>query len=113
MQQFLDKKLSVAESDTQIDGLTGQITGKDDPASITGPEIRVMHARGLDNTLKEMISVRGGNIGAYGDFKHQLEETGDASLGDIQTDSVSRTAMVTQVILESMHLDNNLVDGVL
>jgi hypothetical protein len=112
MQQFLDKKMSVPDSDQSIDGLTGQVTGSDRSASITNPEIQALHSKGLSHTLNEMVTVRGGDIASYGEMRRQMEEGGEANLGAIEVNSVTRTAVVTKVLLEGMLLDNNVVEGV-
>ena len=108
MQQYLDKKLSVSESDTSIDGLTGQVTGADRSSSITNPEIQALNSKGLNKTLSELVTVRGGDIGAYGEFKRSLEEQGDASLDALESNSISRTAKVTEILLAGMHIESNL-----
>ncbi len=110
MQQFLDKKLSVADNDRTIDGLTGQVTGDDKAASISGPEIQALHSRGLKSVLDELVTVRGGDIANYGEAKRQMEEQGSASLASLNSNSVSRPAVITQVLLEGMHIDSNLVE---
>lgn len=109
MQQFLDKKLSVPDNDTTIDGLTGQVTGDDKAASISAPEIQALHSRGLKTVLNEFVTVRGGDIANYGEARRQMEEQGSVRLGSLDASSVSRTAKITQVLLESMHIDSNLI----
>lgn len=109
MEQFLDKKMSVPDSDTTIDGLTGQVTGKDKGSSLSNPEIQGLHSRGLSRTLDELVTVRGGDIASYGEFKRQLEEQGDGALNTLSGGSVSRTARIAQVFLDAMHIDSNLV----
>ncbi|MBO4735782.1 MAG: GNAT family N-acetyltransferase [Paludibacteraceae bacterium] len=108
-QQYLDEKLSVPDNDRQIDGMTGQVTGDSRACSMTNPEIQILAARGLDATLEELVNVRGGNINAYAEFKRQAEETGEISLNSIDRGSISRVAMVGQILLQSMMIDNNIV----
>ncbi len=110
MQQFLDKKLSVPDNDSTIDGLSGQVTGDSKAASISAPEIQALHARGLTKVLDELVTVRGGDIANYGEAKRQMEEQGSVSLGTLDGSSISRTAKVTQILLEGMHLSSNLVE---
>ena len=76
---------------------------------MTNPEIQILAARGLDATLEELVNVRGGNINAYAEFKRQAEETGEISLNSIDRGSISRVAMVGQILLQSMMIDNNIV----
>lgn len=111
MEQFLDKKMSVPDSDKTIDGLTGQVTGKDKGSSLSNPEIQGLHSRGLKRTLDELVTVRGGDIASYGEFKRQLEEQGDSALDNLGGNSVSRTARIAEVFLDAMHISNNLVES--
>lgn len=112
MQQYLDKKLSVPDNDQTIDGLTGQVTGDDRAASLTNPEILSLHSKGLTTTLSEMVTIRGGDISSYGEFKRQMEESGEAIMETLPDDTVTRTAVVTKILLEGMLLDNNLVNEI-
>lgn len=105
--QFLEEKMAVPESDTTTDLLTGQVTSDSRASSITQPEIQALHARGLDTTLEELVRVRGGDIHAYGDFKRQLEETGEVSLEQIDPDSRTRSSVMAKVLLRGCHLDVN------
>lgn len=111
MQQFLDKKLSVPDNDKSIDGLTGQVSGDDKAASITGPEIQALHSRGLKQVLNELVTVRGGDIANYGEARRQMEEQGSVSLGSLDSTSISRTAKITEIFLQCMHIESNLTSG--
>jgi len=109
LQQFLEKKISIPHGDSKIDTLTGQVAFDDRSAKITNPEIQALQSKGLNNTLHEFVSVRGGNIEAYGgEFKRQAEETGIVLLQDISGDSKTRSAVVTQLFLEGLMLETNL-----
>lgn len=107
-QQFLDEKISVPDNDRTIDGLTGQVTGDSRSCAITNPEIQILAARGLDNTLREMVNVRGGNIHGYNEFRRMLEENGEADLDTIDPNSKTRVSVVGKVLLQSMMIDTNL-----
>ena len=102
--------MSVPDNDKQIDGLTGQVTGDSKSSSVTNPEIQILAARGLDATLEEFVNVRGGNIAAYSDFKRQAEETGEIKLNSLDQNTRSRVAVVGQVLLRSMMIENNIVE---
>ena len=107
-QQEVDKKLSVPESDVHIDALTGQVTGPDKAGSISTVEMRALHTRGLGTVLQEYVRVRGGDLTAYGDFKRQLEETGEVSMAQLDPTTRSRSSVITGVLFRSILLDNNL-----
>lgn len=108
-QQFLDEKMSVPEDDKHIDGMTGQVTGDSKSTQITTPEINILAFRGLDTTLEEMVNVRGGNMVAYGEFRKQAEETGEIHMSELDPTTRSRTAVIAQVLLNAMHIENNIV----
>jgi hypothetical protein len=109
-QQFLDEKMSVPDNDRQIDGMTGQVTGDSRSSSITNPEIQILASRKLDATLEELVNVRGGNMLAYGEFKRQAEETGEINMSMFDPNTRSRVAVVGQVLLNSMHIDTNIIE---
>jgi len=107
-QQFLDEKISCADSDRIIDTLTGQVTSKDRAASFSAPETQIGSTRGLYNMLVEFLKVRGGDITALGEFKRQAEETGKVSIASFTTNSRARSAVIVGVLLKSMLYDNNM-----
>ncbi len=111
MEQFADHKISVPKGDSKVDSLTGQVAkGSDDrSAGITNPEIQALSSKGLDSVLQEIASIRGGNIGAWqSGIKKQAEETGKVRLSEIDPSFKNRTAGMGQIIMESLHLENNL-----
>lgn len=110
VRQFLMHKLSVAESDNRINMLTGQVTQEDKASSISYPEVQLLYARGLNKTIEEFMKVRGGDIHAYAQFKQQLEDSGQASMGSLDPNTVPRSTMVLSTILKSIHIDNNFVE---
>ena len=111
VKQFLMDKISVPESDTKTDLLTGQVLKPDKGSSISLVEAQIIHAKGLDKSLVELMGVRGGNAAAYAALKGSIASTGQAELNAVVTDSPSRSAVVASVYLRCMHIDNNLVEG--
>ena len=109
--QFLLHKMAVPESDKKTDLLTGQVTSDDRSSSITQVEIQSLFARDLKNTLVELVKVRGGDINAYGNFKHQISETGEARLEGLEADTTARSVVITGVFLNAMLIENNLYEG--
>ena len=107
-QQEIDKKLSVPERDNKIDALTGQVVSTDKASSISAIEIQNLHVRGLDQTLTELVRVRGGDVSAYGDFSRQLEENGEAKLSSLDPRTRARSATIGRVLLEGMMIENNI-----
>lgn len=111
LQQYIDKKMSVPDGDSKIDSLTGQVVAQDKAASITNPEIQLLSAMGLSETLKELIKVRGGDVHAYSEFKRQMEETGMAELSRLSP-SITKSVVTTEALMRGMGLDSNFVEGV-
>jgi hypothetical protein len=109
MQQYADHKMAVPEHDNKTDMLTGQVVHESRSAGITNPEIQSLVAKDLNDTNQEIVTYRGGNIEAWqGGFRKQAEETGAIRLEDIPKDSKNRTVMVAQILMEGLHLENNI-----
>jgi hypothetical protein len=107
-QQEWDKKLSVPERDRTIDSMTGQVMRGDDACALSAPEIQSLGVRGLSATLTELIKVRGGDVTAYGDFKRQMQENGEARLSTLDPRTRVRSADIAKVWLRCMMLDSNI-----
>lgn len=107
-QQEWDKKLQVPSRDTHVDALTGQVIMDDRACHLSTPEIQALATRGLDATLSELVKVRGGDVMAYGDFKRQLEESGEANISSLDPRTRARSGILAKVLLQSMLIDNNL-----
>lgn len=105
--QFLDEKISLPDDDSVTDLLTGQVTNDDRSSSFTQPEIQALYTKDLTKTLVEVLKIRGGDIKSYGEFKRQLEETGMASLNNIDPNSKTRSVVIAGVLLKGCHLDSN------
>ena len=110
MQQIADKKLSVSPSDGKTDAMTGALLDSEKSSGISYPEIQILYAQGLIETLYELIKVRGGDIASYSEFKRQLEETGRVEIGRISGDSATRSVVMTDVLLKAMHYNSNFSD---
>lgn len=107
-QQEWDKKLQVPSRDTHVDALTGQVILDDRACHLSTPEIQSLSTRGLEKTLQELVRVRGGDVNAYGDFKRQLEESGEASMNSLDPRTRARAGVLSHILLQSMMIDNNL-----
>lgn len=82
--QLLSKKISIPESDNKIDMLTGQVTGKSKSSKLTLPELQILVGMGLKYSIREMMKVRGGDLGAKNAMNAMLMKTGDASQQNIE-----------------------------
>ena len=106
LSQFVDHKLSVAEGDSRIDMLSGQVTKPDKGSTHSQTEAQALFARGLDKTNLELIKYRGGDTNAFAEYKRELEETGRATIGK-DTGSIARSAVVLDQFLSGMHVESN------
>ena len=107
--QTLDAKLSVSDSDSVVDALTGQVTGGDKAASISAVELSVLVDGGLSATATELATVRGGDAGAYGYLKASTVASGQSSLRtamEYRTGVGSKRAV--KMLMLGKHLSINL-----
>lgn len=107
--QTIDAKMSVPKVDTTVDDLTGQSIGESKGSAVTFPELQLLNSYGLDNSIIELIKIRGGDNAAYRNLENQIVETG---IGQIQAavDPNSRPKTVTSLatLLKAGHIGNNL-----
>ncbi len=108
LKQYLMDKLSVPDGNSAINLMTGQVVKPDKGSAVSLPEAQTMDSKGLHNSMTELLTIRGGNPQAYASFKASLEETGQASMNDVDWSGGVRSAKVAKILLTSMHLDNNL-----
>ncbi len=110
VRQFHKGKISVSDSDKRVDALTGQVVKPDRAAAISYVEMQLLYAKGLNNTLQEMVKVRGGDLKGYSQLKQQMEETGQAHLGALHPQSVTQSSIVASAILTSMMFEHNMIE---
>ncbi len=61
--QLLTKGISVGTDNNVMDMTTGQVTSDSKAAKITKPELELLVGMGLDKSVKELMTVRGGDLG--------------------------------------------------
>jgi hypothetical protein len=108
LKQDLVAKRSIPTSDTAIDLFTGQVRKPDKGSSISAPEASVILSRGLVNSAVELISIRGGNVAGYAEFKGMLIDTGQVSTKDVNPETRATSADTVRSLLQAMMIDNNL-----
>ena len=77
--QLLIKKLSVAEHNKTVDTLSGQPTGASQSSGISFPELQVMAAMGLDNSVVELMKYRGGDVKGHNALNSMISRYGSAN----------------------------------
>ena len=90
MEQSLESKMKVPESDRRTDALTGQVSGPDQKSHLSSQESQILHSKGLDVVLEELLRIRGGDTQAYGQLKHELEESGFSNVLSIDPNSENK-----------------------
>lgn len=105
--QTVAVKSSIPSGRQPIDQLTHQPIQTSKGASVTQPEIGSLAARGLDNTLYELLNVRGGNEVARREFRKQLLESGTGSLDSLSGVGTIKSIDTMSIYLNGMHLGNN------
>jgi hypothetical protein len=107
--QMLQKKISVSDTIHSIDNFTGTASSKGKTSRMSFPEIQILASKGLDETTAELISVRGGDQGAFKAFNTSIERTGGVSLKAIVPYSTGvRSKHSLKVYLTGAHLKNTL-----
>lgn len=107
--QTILHKRSIAQSDENIDSLTGQVVREDKAASLSKIEVQVLLSKDLNYTTRELMKYRGGDLYAYLDMKRSLEESGHASITLDNTGTIARSAGMYQVFLKGMHVNINMI----
>ena len=107
--QLLSKKVSIPEDDRSIDILTGQVTGKSRASKLTLPELQLLIGMGMKDSVKELVKIRGGDIGANNAANAMLYKQGQASQKEIENYSTGVISTKSlKAYFNAMHLRNTL-----
>lgn len=107
--QTLDHKISVSNGDSQVDDLTGQVTGDAKGAAISYPEVQMLESQGLVHTINELTKTRGGDEEAWRMMKRNLIDTGNFSTEILdRMDTRAKVNKAFYNILSGMHIKNNV-----
>ena len=77
--------------------------------SISQVEVQALYAKNLKETIKELISIRGGDVVAQAEFTRELEETGRAS-GIKTSNSMPRSAVTLKELFAGILIDTNFAE---
>lgn len=107
--QLLQKKISIPDDNKHVDELSGQPSGPSAAAKISFPEMKALHAQGLNRAIEELIKYRGGDEKGFNAMNRSIINTGGVSLDAIKPYSGKvRSTETVSIYLKAMHLDNNL-----
>lgn len=107
--QLLTKKLSVTDNNNSVDSVTGQLSSTAKSSSISYPQIQVLAAMGLDNSIIELIKYRGGDTKGLIAMNGMIGKLGSANLKvlDNYAGGVASTASL-KTYLTALHIKNTL-----
>jgi hypothetical protein len=107
--QLLVKKISIPEDNKSIDDFTGQPTGKSKGSKISYPEVQILAALNLEDSLTELLKYRGGDTKGFNAMNDSVSKTGGVSLDAIKHLGSEVTSTTTlHTLLVSMHLSTTL-----
>jgi len=81
--QLLTKGVATATDNGKRDLLTGAVTGDSKSTTLTYPEIQVLSGIGLEKSVKELMNVRGGDIGANRALEAMIERYGKVTFNSL------------------------------
>lgn len=108
LKQYLLDGLSVPDSDKRLNPLTDQVVKPDKGSAISYPQAQMIAEKGLEKTLHELITIRGGDLEAYSKMKSEIEETGTSDTSVMEGTSGVKSVQTLRSLLNAMHLETNL-----
>jgi hypothetical protein len=103
--QLLVTKISIPEHNRSVDNLTGQPTGESKGSKISYPEVQILAALNLDQTLTEFIKFRGGDVQGFNAMNESIAKSGGVSLAAISSLGTRvKSTDALKTYLTAMHL---------
>lgn len=107
--QLLIKGISVTEHTRSVDQRTGQVAGDSSAAKVSYPELNILRGMGMEQTTKELIKFRGGDLKGFDAMNAMAYRQGEVSLHAIANSASGvESTSAMKVSLTSMHLSNTL-----
>jgi hypothetical protein len=107
--QHLEKGKSVTVDSRVVDVLTGQPVGDSKTCRFSAPELIVLDSLRLDNSINELLNVKGGNVKAYRNAKISMANTGTWTIDEVTKGGHRPTSTGTfKAFLYGMHIESNL-----
>lgn len=107
--QLISKKIKIPKNNRIVDSLSGQPTGISKGAKISYPELLILASMGLDNSITEMINVRGGDNKAFLVYNNFIDKYGKVTLNSLQNfKSVVKSTSTLKTFLTAMHIKSNM-----
>lgn len=101
--------ISVAEHHQTIDQRTGAPTRDSAAAKVSYPELEVLMAMGMEDTTRELIKFRGGDVGGFDAMNTVAVRDGEVSLAAIEQYSTGVGAVKAVAdMFTAMHIVNSM-----
>ena len=111
LKQMVIKKTGFSVDISKRDYRTGLLIDTDKNGNSTDREFESLAVLGLDNTMKELATVRADAMSAKSEFYNQINTTGMVSLKDIDiknSDSIARNLISAYLL--GAHIQSNLIN---
>ena len=108
LSQYLFHKISLPDSDTHINPITGQVFSPDKGAALSAIETHVLASKNLSTSIVELIKLRAGDLNAYRTMKYTIEENGRVSLDEIPMTNQPRSVVTARNYFHGMMIDITL-----
>ena len=107
--QTITKKIKIPKSNKVIDSLSGQPTGPSKGAKISYPELLLLASMGLDSSIEELISIRGGDNKALLAYNNLVNKYGTVTLKSLEDyKSTVKSTATLKTFLTCMHIKSNI-----
>jgi len=107
--QHVIKKRSIPEDNTSVDDFSGQPTGKSKGSKISYPESLILASAGMDESLKELMKYRGGDVRGFAAMEESISRFGSVSMKTLDVLGTEVQAKETlSIFLTCMHLENTM-----
>jgi len=107
--QLLMKKISIPEDNRRIDTTTGAVTGSSKGSKMTMPELTILTNYGLKDSLSEIMTARGGDLGKGRAMEAYLDKYGQVSLSNLESFKTGVVSSKTlTAYLNACHLKANV-----
>ena len=109
MSQTLKKKISIPDSNKVIDATSGQPTGDSGRARVSYPEMQILTAMGMDQSVTELIKYRGGDLKGFNAMNAMIARMGSANQATLSHFSSGvESTRTLKTFLTAAHLKNTL-----
>ena len=107
--QTLQNKASIPKNQFSVDQRTEQATGASKGSRLSMPEIQILKAQEMDDSIIELIKHRGGDTKAFHAFNQSIVKTGGVSQKTLNSlNTRPKATEVLGIFFKAMHINNNI-----